>query len=222
MAKEKNSRPKTKKEVPERLLSCFNLILSAVFVICCFGIALRATWERKQIDPAEIVIPEWIEQEFLEPNEYSRAGKRLDQVRDIVVHYVANPGTTAMQNRNYFNSLAVQTEEPKVSVSSHFIIGSDGMILQCIPLGEVAYANYPRNYDTISIECCHPDESGQFTAATKASLIRLTAWLCDELELKERHIIRHYDVSGKECPKYYVDHEDEWIELQNDIKSYRK
>ena len=104
-----------------------------------------------------------------------------------------------------------------MSASSHYIIGADGTILQCIPLDEVAYGNYPRNEDTVSIECCHPDADGRFTDATIKSLARLTGWLCKELSLNEKHIIRHHDVSGKNCPKYYVEHEDAWRTLKKKL-----
>lgn len=206
----------------EKLLLRANLVLAAAIAICCLLIAVQLIRERGRPDPAEIAVPGWVVRDFLKPNEYSRSEKPLTRVRDIVIHYVGNPGTDARQNRDYFNSLADQQGEPKVSASSHFIIGLDGTVLQVIPLGEVAYANYPRNYDTISIECCHPDDSGEFTDATRQSLIRLTAWLCEELGLSGRHVLRHHDVSGKVCPKYYVDHEAKWLELKNDIKRYGK
>ena len=77
----------------------------------------------------------------------------------LVIHYVGNAGSTAMDNRNYFESLKDTRDR---SASSHFVIGLDGEIVQCIPLSEVAYASRHRNSDTISIECCHPDEDGKF------------------------------------------------------------
>ena len=43
-----------------------------------------------------------------------------------------------------------------------------------------------------------------------ASLLRLTAWLCEEFDLAPADVIRHYDVTGKICPKYYVDHPEAW------------
>lgn len=54
--------------------------------------------------------------------------------------------------------------------SSHFLVGLDGEVLQNVPLNEVAYCSNQRNDDTISIECCHPDDSGEFTSATYESL----------------------------------------------------
>ena len=40
--------------------------------------------------------------ELLSINDYSRPGIAMNQVNSIVIHYTANPGSTALQNRNYF------------------------------------------------------------------------------------------------------------------------
>lgn len=208
----------------ESLLIRINIILAAAIVLVSFGIALREIRSRNRVDPGSLRVPDWVQEDLIVINPHSRAGEKLEYVNDIVIHYVANPMTSAKQNRDYFNNQAFLEEKPENPSSSHFVIDIDGTIIQCVPLGEVAFANYPRNYDTISIECCHPDETGEFTAATKESLLRLTSWLCGELELGEKHILRHYDVSTwkKPCPKYYVDHEDEWIKLRKEIIRYRK
>ena len=154
---------------------------------------------------------------YLTPNEYSRTGKELKEVNAIVVHYVGNPGTTAAQNRSYFENLK---DTHATSASSHYIIGMEGEIIQCVPLNEISYASNNRNKDTIAIECCHPDETGQFTTATYKSLVKLVAALCRTYDLDpETGIIRHYDVTGKYCPLYYVNHEDEWYGFKLDVKA---
>ena len=188
------------------LLAVDAALLAAILLVS--GLLLYRSHNREtEQHLSQIQAPDWYTQDFLTVNPYSRPGTKREHVRDIVIHYVANPGTSAIQNRNYFEGLKDQSGSKTVSASSHYIIGSDGTILQCIPLDEVAYGNYPRNDDTVSIECCHPDSDGRFTDATIKSLIRLTGWLCRELSLNEKHIIRHYDVSGKNCPKYYVEHQ---------------
>lgn len=165
-----------------------------------------------------IMVPEWIERDLIPVNPYSRSGELLSSIDGIVVHYTANPGTTAKQNRNYFAGLA---DGSGTSASSHFIIDTDGTILQCVPMSEIAYASNDRNCDTLSIECCHEDESGKFTKETYQSLVKLTAWLCDTYGLGTDQVIRHYDVTGKLCPKYYVEHEDKWDTLKKDIEKAR-
>ena len=173
--------------------------------------------EEETIEMDAFLLSDNITKDYLTPNEYSRPGKQLKEVNAIVVHYVGNPGTTAAQNRNYFENLK---DTHYTSASSHFIIGLDGEIIQCVPLDEISYASNDRNKDTIAIECCHPDETGQFTTATYKSLVRLTASLCKTYGLNpETGIIRHYDVTGKQCPLYFVNHEDEWYGFKLDVKA---
>lgn len=169
-------------------------------------------------DPAEAEedLPEYVEQEFLDINPWSRPGTPLEEVRGIVLHYTGNPGTSAMANRNYFNSLA--DGRLQTYASSHFIVGLEGEAVQCVPLDEIAYASNTRNSDTISIEACHPDETGQFGAATYDRVAELTAWLCRTFHLDPyEDVIRHYDITGKLCPAYYVEHEDQWDRLLDSI-----
>ena len=151
---------------------------------------------------------------LLEQNPYSRPGTKLKKIKNVFVHYTANMGTSAVQNRSYFANLAETGER---SASAHFIIGYDGEILQCIPLEEEAYAVKGRNGDSVSIECCYLSEDGAFTQSTYDSLIELLSWLCGEYGLSEQDILRHYDEGGKKCPLYYVNHEDEWEQLLEDV-----
>ena len=157
--------------------------------------------------------PRW-EENFLTPNEYSRPGDALETVTNLFVHYTANPGTSAAQNRSYFEQ---QKDTHEVSVSSHFIIGYDGEIIQCVPLDEIAYAVMTRNYDSISIECCYLAEDGSFTQETYDSLVSLLAWLTEAYGLDSEDILRHYDCGGKKCPIYYTEHEDAWEQLKKDV-----
>ena len=69
--------------------------------------------------------PFW-EENFLPVNEYSRPGEALPEVNDIFVHYTANPGTSAAQNRSYFEQ---QKDMHEASVSAHFIIGYEGDLI---------------------------------------------------------------------------------------------
>lgn len=155
-----------------------------------------------------------IDVQLLDVNDYSRPGTATDTITGIVIHYTANPGSTAQENRDYFNGLK---DSHETSVSSHFVIGLEGEIIQCIPTWEIAYASNSRNNDTISIECCHPDSSGKFNDATYVSLVQLTAYLCDKFGLTEEDVIRHYDITGKNCPKYFVEHENAWATFKSDV-----
>lgn len=157
--------------------------------------------------------PEWTEN-FLTPNEYSRPGDPLEEIRNVFVHYTGNRNTSAAQNRSYFEQ---QKDTHERSVSSHFIIGYEGEIIQCVPLDEIAYAVATRNGDSVSIECCYTAENGSFTQATYDSLIALLVWLTDVYDLEKDDILRHYDCGGKKCPIYYTEHEDAWERLKQDV-----
>ena len=182
------------------------------FRFILFLALLAAGWHiyQNEIIPREKVfelaatdVPEWIDQQIIKVDGCSRRGVMLEGVRNIVIHYVGNPGTTAQQNRDYYASRSSE-------VSSHFVIGLKGEVIQCIPLHEKSSASNHRNKDTISIEVCHPDESGKFTDETYDSLVKLTVWLCEACGLDSSDIIRHYDITRKQCPLYFVIHEDAW------------
>ena len=180
---------------------------------------LAAGWHvyQNEIIPREKVFelaatsaPDWVDQQIIKVDGDSRRGVMLEGVRNIVIHYVGNPGTTAQQNRDYYASRSSD-------VSSHFVIGLKGEIIQCIPLHEKSSASNHRNKDTISIEVCHPDESGKFTDETYDSLVKLTVWLCEVCGLDSSDIIRHYDITGKQCPLYFVTHENAWERFKKDV-----
>lgn len=159
-----------------------------------------------------------IQEDFLTVSEYNRPGTKLGCVNNIFVHYTANPGTSAAQNRSYFENLGETHER---AASAHFIIGYEGEIIQCIPLEEEAYAVVDRNKDSISIECCFIKEDGSFTQETYDSLVAMLAWLTDKYHLEAKDILRHYDCGGKLCPIYYVEHEDAWDKLLYDVENYK-
>ncbi|MBD5547277.1 MAG: N-acetylmuramoyl-L-alanine amidase [Lachnospiraceae bacterium] len=174
------------------------------------------------IEPQEVVVVNEAEkpiitEDFIPINEFSRPGEVLPEVNNIFVHYTANPGTSAAQNRSYFENLGITGE---TSASAHFVIGYDGEIIQCIPMNEIAYAVAGRNYDSISIECCYLSADGKFTDDTYQALIRLSAWLLSEYDLTPEDMRRHYDEGGKKCPLYFVEHEDAWEQFLKDLQDY--
>jgi N-acetylmuramoyl-L-alanine amidase CwlA len=142
-----------------------------------------------------------IDKQFLTPNKYSRPQTPLKKVTKIAVHYVGNAGSSAQGNRNYFESL----KDKHIYASSHYIIGLNGEIIQCIPEEEISYATNQANSYSISIECCHPDSTGKFNDKTLHSLIDLCVDICKRYKLNPlTDIIRHYDVTRKKCPLYWV------------------
>jgi len=203
------------------LILCLLLIIAGAVILVVSramgGDSILAVFGKMREPKDYTTIRPEMQVSLLTPNEYSRPQKAVDKITGIVIHYTANPGTTAMNNRDYFESLKDTQDN---YVSSHFVVGIDGEIVQCIPTTEVAYASNERNHDTISIEVCHMDESGVFSSATYDSLVSLTGWLCLYLDVPPENVIRHYDVTGKICPKYYVEHEDAWEFFKQDVEKW--
>lgn len=136
-------------------------------------------------------------------------------------------------------------DKPDRYASAHYIIGIDGEILRCIPDDEVAYhvgakqytgtaqhqlmgytgnimmSGYgePRtpNWCAIGIEMNHPDWSGKFTEATLVSAARLGKDLLRKYLLSAHDVFRHYDITGKLCPKWFVEHKTDWLAFIEDI-----
>ncbi len=202
----------------KRIRAVVIIVLVTVLAVCgVFGFMLFKNGGKlppKQLNTKSLTAPDYVDVKLINLG-FARTGVKLVEINNIVVHYTGNPNSTAQNNRDYFN-------KPDTDVCSHFVIGLDGEIIQCVPLDEKSAASNNRNLDTISIEVCHPDSSGKFNDATYASLVKLTAWLCDNSGLKAKDVIRHYDITGKECPKYFVDNQSAWEDFLEDVKEELK
>jgi len=127
-------------------------------------------------------------------------GRSGQALRYIVLHGTAMPGT-AQDVACYF-----QTSE--IDAGTHFIIGRDGIVVQCCLIEDAAWGNggprpgadlfWPRNVNTnlltVSIEHCKPspDNSDHLTEPQKLASFRLIKWLCNTY-----HIPTHpADASG--------------------------
>ena len=159
-----------------------------------------------------------IQERLLTISPYCRTGEKQNKIKNIIVHWVGNAGSSAIGNRNYFNSLATTH---KTIASSHYIIGLNGEVIRCIPDDEVAFhsGSYTMNRQSIGIEVCHPDWEGKFNSATYSQLVAVCTYICKQYGLTVNDILRHYDVTGKCCPKYYVEHNDAWLQFKQDVQN---
>jgi len=79
---------------------------------------------------------------FIDVNEFSRPGRTLREVKGVVLHNIGIPGQTALQCRNYFDSLKTQNatdNKPDRSASAHDIIDFNGDVYEVVPVTEKAY-----------------------------------------------------------------------------------
>jgi len=168
-----------------------------------------------------------IQKALIEKWKYSRPGIERHETRALVMHYTAVPGATAANIRN---SYARKIERYR---SAHFAIDWGGNVIQIMPEMEKAYhcgawrympgitdkLGPDPNMTTIGVEMCHEDASGSLhrTALHYAEL--LAAYLCKRYELHPTsQILRHYDVTGKRCPLWWVVYPEDLTHFQMRVK----
>lgn len=158
---------------------------------------------------------------------YGKSRKHSD-VKFIVIHYTGNNNDRAENNGKYFQTAGRHA-------SAHFFVGQDGTIVKSVNLNKVAwsvgggkYSNCAEtgggkwygictNANSVSIELCDnlylsPSEE-QVKAV--ARVIKYIRKYCKNAD----HIIRHFDVTGKECPKNMTDITEEKRKRWNVFKS---
>lgn len=140
--------------------------------------------------------------------------RSLNKVKGIVVHWVANANSSAINNRNYWENL-------ESGVSAHYIIDLNGDVLHCVPNNMMAYhvgaphytsealsrlSTYPNNC-TVGIECTHVDNNGLMTEETYQSLVTLAGMLLTEFNLNTSHLWLHSEIVGKDykdCHRWFT------------------
>jgi N-acetylmuramoyl-L-alanine amidase len=182
-----------------------------------------------------------ITEHLLPINQFSRPGHKRKDTLAIVYHWVGNAGQSQTGVARYFELLSKQDskdDKPDRYASAHYVIGIEGDIVRCIPDDEIAYHvgakeytstaqhrlrgyttnNNTPNWCTIGIEMCHPDWSGVFTTETLQAAIKLGKHLIHTYMLGPHDVYRHYDITGKSCPKWLVEHETAWLMFRDDIQ----
>lgn len=134
-------------------------------------------------------------------------GKRTAKIEWIVMHYTANDGDSDESNGRYF-------QQPLSPVASAHYFVDDDSITRSVPDDFVAYHcgaqtyrhPYCRNANSIGVELCDAKRDGRVMATDKtiANAAELVYQLCKQYNIPFDHIIRHYDVTGKLCPAYWV------------------
>lgn len=143
-------------------------------------------------------------------NKAVRPGKKITPTH-LVVHWTANEGkgANAEANARYF---ARATR----AASAHYIV-DDHEVIRCIPDDEMAYHVGAKQYTqwaratlgaspnakTIGIEIC-VNSDGSFWQ-TYSNACRLCAEIMRRHGWKIDRLIRHYDVTGKNCPAFLMD-----------------
>lgn len=164
-------------------------------------------------------------EEFIPVNPFSRPGIPLRVVRNIVMHYTANPGASAANHVRYFGeNLARQDpkdNKPDRYASAHLFVDPGDAVL-IIPLTEQAYHASQANPYSIGVELCI-EHDGTFHPETVRRAEQIVAELCKRYGLNPlRDVIRHFDVTGKVCPKPYIDDPAAWEAFRQHVDRMMK
>lgn len=166
-------------------------------------------------------------------NKKARPGKKIIDFRAIVLH---NPGLVTTDE-----AISAYFANKNEYVSAHDAIDQDS-VTEIIPMDEVAYhcsgptvgnytpyAKQKLNTNnkgvyryTHSIEVCTSTANGMFYWDAVKLLKERIKMVCDYWgkEVRQVPIVRHYDITGKECPYYYIFNPVNWFHLLDFLYSY--
>jgi N-acetylmuramoyl-L-alanine amidase len=114
----------------------------------------------------------------------------------ITIHSTGNPGSTARNERAWLTNPG-----NKKTASWHLCI-DEREAVEAIPLGEVAWhagdgGSGPGNRGSIAVEICESGERGR----TLENAVELVAGLLQKRNWGPERLRRHWDWSGKACPR---------------------
>ncbi len=159
---------------------------------------------------------------YVKVNQYTRPGLKLAGVKGIVMHWTATPGASALNERNYFNGTCIAD---KRYASAHYFVDRKEA-QHIIPENEVAYHAHDQNRcyvsflkpnantTAIGVEMC-VEKDGKIHSQTIQNAAELVADLCKRYGLSTNKIVRHYDVTNKNCPA-------PWVSDSSQLTTFRK
>ncbi len=156
--------------------------------------------------------------------------RRLSDIAYIVVHYTGNRGDTAKNNADYFAREVTGT-------SAHYFV-DENEVWQSVPDGHAAWhcgtkgAYYHpacRNANSIGVEVCMLDKHGKLRQGSVDRAAALVRELMQRYGIPADRVVRHYDVTHKDCPAPMVQNPALWREFQakltqedDEMKYYEK
>ena len=148
---------------------------------------------------------------------------RSKAIEYLVIHYTGNEGDTANNNAVYFG-------RDKVGKSANYFV-DENEVWQSVPDTDTAwhcgggkqgsnggsYFGKCINNNSIGIEICMLDKDGNIRLKSIANAIKLTKILMQKYNIGIDNVIRHYDVTGKDCPRPMVENEDLWTSFKQSL-----
>lgn len=147
---------------------------------------------------------------FKECNSQNFTPGRSQKVKYLVIHYTSNNGDTAKNNADYF-------AREKVGASAHYFC-DEAEIWQSVKDTDTAWHcgaktyKHPecRNANSIGIEICMNDKSGKVRQGSIDTAAELSRYLMKRYGILLANVIRHHDVTGKDCPAPMVSDPELW------------
>lgn len=156
--------------------------------------------------------------------------RKLSEIKFIVIHYTANDGDTDEANARYFQT-------PNRHASAHYFVDDDsitqsvhddtvawhcggGLYNNALKQGGGSFYKQCTNKNSIGIEMCDTkrDKVHNISDQTRANTIELIVELMKKYNISIDNVIRHFDVTGKLCPLYFVEDSGAWLLFKDDIK----
>ena len=149
------------------------------------------------------------------PTNHGKA-RDIDGIQYIVVHYTSNLGDTAKNNADYF-------AREKTKGSAHYFV-DEHEIWESVPIEKVAwhcggglqgsgghtFHKKCTNTNSIGVEICMLTKNAVVRKDSIRHAAEFVRWLMRQYGIDANHVIRHYDVTGKQCPASMVADQGLW------------
>lgn len=138
----------------------------------------------------------------------------------IVIHFTGGDG---VKGENY--AICNQYNNAKRPASWNYCVGNSKdnyQIFQSVDPKDIAwhcgddgvgkYKGQCTNYNSIGVEHCCYWSGGRvyFEKGTIDASVKLVRWLMQEYNIDIDHVIRHYDVTSKNCPQPFLYNDGQW------------
>lgn len=144
---------------------------------------------------------------------FRAASRRPSDICYLVIHFTANDGDSAKNNADYF-----AREAP--GASAHFFV-DEREIWQSVKEKDIAwhcgtrgmyFHPYCRNANSLGVELCSRKrgEKYYFTPETVKNAQQFVRSLMKRYGIPTENVVRHYDVTHKNCPAPFVEDAGAW------------
>lgn len=152
------------------------------------------------------------------PANYTRSARSLSSINYIVIHYTGNKGDTAKNNADYF-------ARECVGVSAHYFVDETEVWCSVSPDHNAwhcgtktgYYHKTCRNNNSIGVEICMLNKNGKVRHDSIKNAAAFVKKLMTQYNIPIENVIRHYDVTHKQCPAPMVSNPSLWEEFKESL-----